>query len=153
MSAKSKKDFQELMNIAMEFLRAVSGEMDPYTKTKGVVEQEGNKAYLLTPSHIQYARYGRGPGKNPPFKDIFDWVKAEGIKFGNLNEEGTASAIQFSIGHKGTKNWVPNAPSFLDESIQKHMQEYQIELGQKLLVIINDEVNSIYKQIDLSKIL
>jgi len=153
MSARLDKEFRELMEISKEFLGAVTGELDPWTKTKGEIGDEGTKVYLLTPSHIQYARYGRGPGKNPPFKDIFDWVKAEGIKFGNLDEKGTATAIQFSIGHKGTSNWVPNAPSFLEESILKHMEEYQIELGRKLIVIINDEVNNIYKQLDLSKIM
>lgn len=153
MSAKSEKGFKELMEISKEFLEAVTGELDPWTKTKGEIGDEGTKVYLLTPSHIQYARYGRGPGKNPPFQDIFDWVKTEGIKFGKLDEKGTATAIQFSIGHKGTSNWVPNAPSFLEESILKHMEEYQVELGRKLIVTINDEVNNIYKQMDLSKIM
>lgn len=149
----ANKDFKELMEIAIEFLKAVTGELDLYTKTKGEVFEEGYKAVLLTPSHIQYARYGRGPGKKPPFESIFKWVKEEGIKFQGTDERGTAFAIQNSIGIHGTKNWVPNAPSFLEESISKHMDEYQILLGQKLLVIINDEVNSIYKQLDYKNIM
>lgn len=147
------KDFSEVMAIAMEFLQAVSSEMDPYTKDKGIIKQEGNKAILLTPSHIQYARYGRGPGKNPPFESIFQWVKEEGIKFQGTDERGTAFAIQSSIGKKGTKNYTPNAPSFIEESIKKHLQEYTIQMGQKLTVLLNDEVNEIYKQIDLSNIM
>lgn len=147
------KDFEELMLIAREFLQAVSDEMDPYTKEKGIIQQEGKKTILLTPAHIQYARYGRGPGKKPPFESIFKWVKEEGIKFQGTDERGTAFAIQASIGKKGTKYYTPNAPSFIEESINAHLQEYQIKLGQKLTVIINDEVNDIYKQIDLSGIL
>jgi hypothetical protein len=149
----ANKDFSELMAIAREFLQAVSDEMDPYTKEKGEIKQEGTKTILLTPAHIQYARYGRGPGKNPPFEDIFRWVKEEGIKFQGTDERGTAFAIQKLIGKNGTKYYTPNAPSFIEESINKHLQEYQIELGQKLTVMINDEVNNIYKQIDLSGIL
>lgn len=149
----AEKDFRELMGIATEFLKAVTGELDPFTKTKGVIKEEGYKAILLTPSHIQFARYGRGPGKRPPLDNILEWVKSEGIKFEKLDDRGTAFAIQTSIGLRGTKNFVPNAPSFLDESISKYFKEYQIKLGQKLLVQINDEVNSIYKQINLSNIL
>jgi hypothetical protein len=54
-------DFNELVEIAKEFLQAVSKEMDPYSKEKGEVKVEGTKVILLTPSHIQYAKYGRGP--------------------------------------------------------------------------------------------
>jgi hypothetical protein len=152
MSVKTR-EFKELMLIAKEFLKAVTGELDPWTKEKGEIKEDGYKAILLTPSHIQFARYGRGPGKKPPFEDILKWVKEEGIKFQGQTETGTAFAIQNSIGLNGTKNWVPNAPSFLDEAIEKHFKEYQIKLGQKLTVIINDEVNSIYKKIDMSKIM
>lgn len=147
------KDYQELLLIAKEFLKAVSSEMDPYSKTKGEVIVEEDRVILLTPSHIQYARYGRGPGKKPPFQEILDWVKTEKIKFDNSTEEGTAWAIQNSIGKNGTKNWVPNAPSFLEESIKKHLKEYQVELGNKLTILIQDEVNSIYKQIDFKDIM
>ena len=149
----AEKEFKELLLIAEEFLRAVSSEMDPYSKTKGEVVVEEDKVILLTPSHIQYARYGRGPGKKPPFQEILDWVKTEKIKFENSTEEGTAWAIQNSIGRNGTKNWVPNAPSFLEDSIEKHLKEYQVELGNKLTILIQDEVNSIYKQIDFKNIL
>lgn len=147
------KDFKELLLIAEEFLKAVTSELDPYSKTKGELRVEEEKVILLTPSHIQYARYGRGPGKKPPFQEILDWVKTEKIKFENSTEEGTAWAIQNSIGRNGTKNWVPNAPSFLEESIEKHLKEYQVELGNKLTILIQDEVNSIYKQIDFKNIL
>lgn len=149
----AKDSYQELVEIAKEFLQAVSSEMDPYSKVKGEVQVEGTKVVLLTPSHIQYAKYGRGPGKNPPFEDIYNWVKSEGIKFDDTTLEGTAYAIQNSIGKRGTKNWEPNAPSFLEQSINKHLQEYQVLLGQKLIVSINDEVNKIYKKIDLSNII
>ena len=151
MSAKT--EFKELVEIAREFLEAVSKEMDSHSKVKGIIKEEGSKVILLTPSHIQYAKYGRGPGKKPPFQDIFEWVKSEGIKFQDATPEGTAWAIQTSIGKHGTKNWVPNAPSFLEESINKHFEEYNVLMGNKLAVIINDEVNKIYKQIDLTNIM
>jgi len=145
MSAKT--DFKELVAIAKEFLQAVTGELDPYTSEKGQIEEHGRQVVLLTPSHIQYARYGRGPGKKPPFQNILDFVKKENIKFENQTENGTAWAIQNSISIHGTKNWVPNAPSALEEAIYKHMEEYLVDVSKELLIIINDEVNSIYKQI------
>lgn len=148
-----EKDFKELVSIAKEFLQAVTGELDLYTSEKGEIVEKGRQVILLTPAHIQYARYGRGPGKNPPFKNILDFVMKEKIQFENLTQEGTAAAIQFSIGKNGTKNWVPNAPSALEEAIQKHLEEYLVELSGGLSVIINDEVNSIYKQIDFKHII
>lgn len=150
MSANS--DFNDLLEIAKEFLQAVTEELDPYTKEKGIVEMEEARVILLTPSHIQFARYGRGPGKKPPFDNILKWVKEEGIKFENSTERGTAFAIQASIGLYGTKNWVPNAPNALEVAIKDHLQEYSESLGKKLLVRINDDVNKIYKQFNFKDI-
>lgn len=150
MSANS--DFDDLLAIAKEFLQAVTKELDPYTKEKGVVEVEKARVILLTPSHIQFARYGRGPGKKPPFDNILKWVQEEGIKFENSTERGTAFAIQANIGLNGTKNWVPNAPNALEVAIKNHLQEYSESLGKKLLVRINDDVSQIYKQFNFKDI-
>lgn len=149
----AKEDFKDLMAIAGEFLEAVTGELDPYTKEKGVVDVGEARAILLTPSHIQFARYGRGPGKNPPLDNILQWVKEEGIKFEKLSEQGTASAIQFSIGKHGTKNWVPNAPNALEEALTKHMEDYMDKLSKATVVKINDQVNGIYKQMNFKDLI
>lgn len=151
----AKEEFDELLEIAKEFLQVVTGELDNVTSIKGEVslEEGQRRVVLLTPSHIQFARYGRGPGKKPPFESILEWIKRENIKFENSSQEGTAWAIQNSIGLHGTKNWVTNAPSFLEETLSTHMKEYQEKLGKKLIVIINDEVNKIYKEISFKEIL
>jgi len=151
----AKEEFDELLEIAKEFLQVVTGELDKYSSTKGEIHVDSGRRriILLTPSHIQFARYGRGPGKKPPFESILEWVKRENIKFENSSQDGTAWAIQNSIGLHGTKNWVPNAPSFLEETLQTHMKEYQERIGKKLVVVINDKVNQIYKEINFKDIL
>lgn len=146
------KDFEDLLLIAVEFLKAVTGELDPYTKEKGIVELTPMGATLLTPSHIQFARYGRGPGKKPPFENILKWVQEEGIKFDSTDERGTAFAIQALIGKKGTKNWAPNAPSALEEAIKSNMDDFSKELGRKFLITVNDKVSNIYKDINFKDI-
>jgi hypothetical protein len=152
MSVKDE-DFQDLMAIAGEFLEAVSAELDPYTENKGFVEVGETKAILLTPSHIQFAKYGRGPGKKPPLDNILEWVKKEGITFEKLSDRGTAFAIQASIGKNGTQNWVPNAPNALEEAIRNHMEEYSDKMGKAIAIKINDQVNGIYKQINFKNIM
>lgn len=151
MSAKSD-DYKELLAIAYEFLEVVTSELDPYSKEKGIVKMGESEVFLFTPSHIQFAIYGRGPGKKPPLDNILSWVKQEGIIFDKKDERGTAFAIQASIGQKGTSNWVPGAPNALEESLRKHYSEFQKELAKSLVVKINDQVNNIYKQINFEKI-
>lgn len=114
----------ELMAIAREFLVNVTTEMDSYTTRKGIISEQDNSMILLTPSHVQFAKYGRAPGKKPPLDPILDWVKSKGIKFGSSSDEGTAFAIQRMIGEKGTKNFTPNAPNFLEEVLSKNYDEY-----------------------------
>lgn len=138
----------ELIDIAREFLEMVSGELDPYTRQKGEIKQQGvSKITLFTPAHIQFARYGRGPGKKPPLDPILEWVKREGIVFDGASEEGTAFAIQASIGKKGTKNWVPNAPNALDEAITKNIDFYNKSLAELFAIEIHDSLQQTYKKI------
>lgn len=140
---KEEKSFRE---VAREFLQAVSGELDPFTSNKGKVVVKGDKITLETPSHIQYAKYGRGPGKNPPLDPILSWVKREGIIFDNLDEEGTARAIQFSVGKKGTKNYKANAPNALAEAINLHIKEYNKEFSKKIGIAIKRDLDRIYTE-------
>lgn len=147
MSVSKSSDYKDLIEIAGEFLKMVTGELDPHTKEKGVIKMEGTRAILLTPSHIQFAKYGRGPGKNPPFENILKWVQAENIRFDNSTDRGTAFAIQLSIGKKGTSNWVPGAPNALEEAFDMHSAEYSKKLGQEFLALVNKETRRIYKQV------
>lgn len=133
-------------DIAKEFLLLVSGELDQFTSQKGVVEIESEtRVTLFTPAHIQYAKYGRGPGKKPPLDNILKYVESEGIIFDDTDERGTAFAIQASIGKKGTKNWVPNAPNALEEAIQAQLEKYNKALAKLFLVKVDGEVQEIYK--------
>lgn len=136
------KDFdKDLLEIAKNFLSLVTGELDKYTETKGVIEVQKNSVILFTPSHIQFARYGRAPGKKPPFDSILAWVKKENIKFDTTDERGTAFAIQASIGKNGTKNYKPNAPNFLEEELKKGFGEMSVEMAAFLNVSFDKYVN------------
>ena len=143
---------EDFFEIAEAFLKAVSGELDPYTSEKGVVEREGNSISLFTPAHVQFAIYGRGPGKMPPLDGILKWVEREGIIFGDSTAEGTALAIQASIGAKGTKNWVPNAPNALQEAINGNLKKYYDETSRKTLEITNEEISKVYEETFPSKV-
>lgn len=152
MSADKKPDdYNELLLIAKSFLMLVSKDLDQYTDEKGIVQMMPNKVVLFTTSHIQFAKYGRGPGKNPPFKNILDFVKKERIKFKGKDDNGTAAAIQFSIGKNGTKNYVKNAPNALEETLDKYYAEYNEDIRKYLNVSIEDQLVEITKDIPIEK--
>lgn len=138
-----------LLNIAKEFLLSVSKQLDPYTTRKGEIKIEGSSVILLTPSHIQWARYGRGPGKRPPLDPILDWVKREGIIFENATAEGTAFAIMNSISNKGTKNYVSGAPNALEEAINNDLENYNKQINDEFAKGVDEEVQAIYAEMEL----
>lgn len=135
-------------DIATEFLQMVSSDLDPYTSKKGFIKSEGDfKFTLFTPSHIQFAKYGRAKGKQPPVEDILEWVKRKGIKFDNTSEEGTAWAIAKSIAKNGTKNYVPNAPNAMDEAIKNNLQKFNEQISKVAKeVIVKDEMREFYSK-------
>lgn len=136
------------MAIAKEFLLAVTRELDPYTSHKGqIIVTNDYEVVLLTPAHIQFARYGRGPGKKPPLDPILEWVKSEGISFGELSDMGTAFAIQASIGINGTNNWVPNAPNALEEAVKNNFDKFNKELNSAMVVEVRNQFEEEYKKI------
>lgn len=129
------------MELARQFLLLVTSELDPYTKTKGVIEKEGvNQITLFSPSHIQFAKYGRGPGKKPPLDPILAWVKEKKVDFG-LSERGTAFIIQKSIGENGTKKWKEGSPNALDEAVDKYFADFYDKVGGIVTVEINNAIN------------
>ncbi len=147
-SVKSNFD-EDLLEVAKNFLSLVTGELDKYTKEKGVIEVQKNSVILFTPSHIQYARYGRGPGKKPPFENILKYVQEENIKFENTDERGTAFAIQASIGKNGTKNYKPNAPNFLEEELKKGFEVMSKEMAGVLEVSFTKSVIDIMSNVKI----
>ena len=134
--------------IAKEFLSAITQDLDQYTSQKGeIIVTDDGSITLLTPAHIQFAKYGRGPGKNPPLDNILEWVGGEGIIFDDTDQEGTAFAIQASIGKKGTSNWKPNAPDAMSEAINSNSQEYQKKLNNLIVTEIHDQYNDTLREI------
>jgi len=143
----------EIIGIATEFLQAVTKELDPYTKQKGIIIEESSiKTILLTPSHIQFAKYGRGPGKKPPLDPILKWVKEGNIQFRDkkgrfTSHRSTAFAIQNSIGKKGTLNYKKNAPNAIEEAILKNYSLYSSKVGELMSIQVNQQVGQTLKQI------
>lgn len=134
--------------IAVDFLKAVTAELDPYTSEKGIIQtnQSSQTVTLFTPAHIQFAKYGRGPGKQPPIDSILKWVSREGIIFEDSTQEGTAWAIAKSIAKNGTSNWVPNAPNALEEALNENIQRYVDEVNQRVIDVTSGEVEKIYRE-------
>lgn len=110
---------------AKAFLSLVAGELDPHTSQKSITKVNSfNSVSFFTPKHIHFAKYGRGPGKQPPLDEIEKWVSQKGIVKAGQSVRGTAFMIAKSIGEKGTKNYKPGAPDALTEAFEKHMKVY-----------------------------
>jgi hypothetical protein len=146
---KPKDPIKELLVIAKDFLRLVSGELDQYTSEKGIIEMGKSEVTLFAVSHIQFAKYGRGPGKKPPFQNILDFVKKERIKFEGTDERGTAFAIQASIGKKGTKNYVKNAPNALEEAIELNYNTLNEKMSKQLMVFYQKQIGETLEAIKI----
>lgn len=132
--------------IAKEFFKAVSADLDPYTTEKSKIKVNDFKSVSLeTVKHIQFARYGRGPGKQPPLDPLIEWVKKKGIVTNNKEAEGTAFAIAKSISKKGTKNWKPNAPNAIEEAINDNILDYYKKLNNFVLDTQFEELEEIYE--------
>tara|TARA_R110002050_G_scaffold81394_3_gene174003 strand:+ start:574 stop:1020 length:447 start_codon:yes stop_codon:yes gene_type:complete len=132
------------VKITKEFLMLVKGDLDQYTTQKSTIKVNNFKSLsLFTPAHLQFARYGRGPGKMPPLDPLIEWVSKKGIVSGGPSEaRGAAFAIAKSISKKGTKNYVPNAPNALEEALDKHMNTYVTKVNEKH---VNDTVRKLEK--------
>lgn len=137
-----EKDF---LDTAVDFLKLVTGELDPHTSNKGVIDKDNLSATLLTPSHIQFAKYGRGPGKMPPINNLIAWIKSKGIVKDDKEARGTAFAIAKSISKNGTANYKPNAPNALVEAIEMHQEEFNKAVVDIAKVTINNELQNIYR--------
>ena len=116
--------------IARGFLSMVAGELDPHTSQKAKIKVNNfNSVSIFTAKHIHFAKYGRGPGKNPPLDEIVKWVSQKGIVKSGGSIRGTAFMIAKSIGEKGTKNYVAGAPDALTEAFGKHNAKYLAALA------------------------
>lgn len=134
----------EFLEIAKQFLYMVSQEIEPYVSDETYIEDAPYRVTLFAPEHFQFAKYGRGPGKQPPVSKILDFVKKKGIIFENSTQEGTAWAIAKSISKKGTKGYTPNPPNAFQEAINKHLKDYADEMSKHLLTVAEREANNIY---------
>lgn len=142
MAKKKTKELDvDFIAIATAFLKMVTGQLDPYTSKKGVIENNGStEVVLFSPSHIQFAKYGRGPGKRPPLDPILAWVEKKGIVSDQKKQRGIAFAIQGKIGEKGTLNYVPGAPNAIEEAIADNLDAYNQKIGDIMAVEISEDV-------------
>ena len=128
-------------DIARNFLEAVTSELDTHTSIKGKIFNSGNSSMTLeTPGHIQFAAFGRGPGKNPPLEAMLQLVRSKNILFDGMDERGTAFALQAIIAKKGTKNHKPNAPDIMETTVAKYQNAYMQELGEVVLVDVDNRM-------------
>jgi len=131
------------IKLATAFLEKIAKESDNYTTEKSTITVEEDGVTLSTPDYLQFAVYGRGPGKNPPLDNIMKFVKAKGIIFDGMDQRGTAFAIQASIGIKGTSNWQPNAPNALSEFIKGNLGDFYDILNVEILDSNSKSVNEV----------
>ena len=137
---------ESFVAIDTAFFTAVKGELDPHTSDKGVITVNNpNSLSLDIVGHIQFAKYGRGAGKQPPVNDILEFVKKKGIKFDGTTQLGTAWAIAKSISKKGTLNHVPNAPNAMQEAINNNFEEYFTKLSTNTFEEQKKEIDKIFK--------
>ncbi len=137
---------QSFEEIAIDFFKAIKGELDPSVSRKGTIEKTSpNSLSLYIADHIQFAKYGRAPGKQPPVNDILEFVKRKGIKFENTTQLGTAWAIAKGISKRGTIGYTPNAPNAMQESINNNLEEYFSKLSTSTLEEQTKEVNKIFE--------
>ena len=148
----NKADFIDIVGLARQYLQLTTAELDPYTSKNGEIQTEGLEVSLYTPSHIQYAKYGRDKGKSPPFDPIFEWVKAKNIQFPRLSKKGTAAAIMFGIGKKGTLNFKKDAPNAIEEALNKHFDRYFNALNSSIHAYLVKTTEEIYKNISIDNL-
>jgi hypothetical protein len=133
------------VSIAKEFFMLVKGELDQYTTEKSQIKVNDFKSVsLFTPAHVHFAKYGRGPGKQPPLNEIIKWLSKKGIvKGGNI--QGAAFAIAKSIGKNGTINYVANAPNAMEEALNKHMKNYVNKINIEHVDDIEEQSLKLYR--------
>tara|TARA_R110002153_G_scaffold164213_1_gene316765 strand:+ start:766 stop:1227 length:462 start_codon:yes stop_codon:yes gene_type:complete len=135
-------------DIARKFLEAVTSDLDTHSSIKGEIVKNNSTSFsLLTVDHIQFAAYGRGPGKKPPLEAMLELVRAKNILFEGLDKRGTAFAIQASIGAKGTKNWKEGAPDIMETTVSKYQDAYESELGKSVLIDIDNKMKVEWEKI------
>ncbi len=144
----------DFMIVATAFLTAVASELDPHTDDKGRIrESSSTNVALYEPEYIQFAKYGRGPGKKPPLDPILAWVRKNGVNFGHSTERGTAFAIQKWIGEHGTKNFVVNAPDAIGEAVEKYVSQFEDDLSRTMVKSIELEIYSTLENMHLEKVI
>lgn len=134
-------------DIARDFLESVTSDLDTYTSVKGKIYGDLNSMTLETPDYIQFAFAGRGPGKRPPLEAMLEAVRSKNILFDGMDERGTAFALQAIIAKKGTKNHKPNAPDILETTVAKYQQIYMDELGESILVEVDNRLKEEMREI------
>lgn len=115
--------------------------------------RENGLEYQLVRKMLAYGNYvdqgiGRGPGKQPPVRDIMDWIQLKRIPVpSNLTLESFAFAIAKRIGQRGTN---PRPRPFINPSISSVMRN----VGDKLIGegATNEIVQAVNEQLQSIKI-
>tara|TARA_R100000544_G_scaffold31381_1_gene17687 strand:+ start:78 stop:488 length:411 start_codon:yes stop_codon:yes gene_type:complete len=125
----------------------VKGDLDEYTTEKSKIKVNNFLSLtLITPAHVQFAKYGRGPGKPPPIDPIMKWLMQKGKITNPKDAKGAAVAIARSIGKNGTKGYKSNAPSAIEEAINDHLRSYVEKVNNKHVKNTIEKLDKSYKE-------
>lgn len=114
------------------------------------VRQDGLE-YQLVRRMLAYGNYvdqgiGRGPGKQPPVRDIMDWIQLKRISLPtNLTIESFAFAIARNIGKRGTN---PRPRPFINPAISLVMRNTGYKLiaegaTNEIVMAVNEQLQSL----------
>lgn len=115
--------------------------------------RENGLEYQLVRTMLEYGNYvdqgiGRGPGKQPPVREIMEWIRLKRIKVPTtLTVESFAFAIAHNIGKRGTN---PRPRPFINLSIDRVLEG----IGDRLISegATDEVINAVEEQLISVKI-
>lgn len=111
---------RELSNVVTDIQNKLSSSGANATgKTRDSLRYEAtdSRGILFGGKSFAFVEEGRGPGRRPPTKPLFDWVLAKGIESDEKKVKGIAYAIAAKIASQGTSTVSKNKPRDIYTSI------------------------------------
>lgn len=102
----------------------------------------GGQSFGLNKSGRGFIESGRGPGKPPPVRDIFDWAIARGIVSDTEEIPGIVWAIRNNIAQKGTSTVSSESPRDIYTTVITPMRVEKIigKISTDFVPIVSSEI-------------